>query len=160
VPGPNVATEKPQLFWGVIASMWLGNVMLLILNLPLVGIWVRLLMIPYRVLFPTIIAFSAIGVFTVSNAEFDVFMLALFGVVGYVFLKLGCEPAPFLLGFVLGPMLETHLRRAMILSNGDATVFLTHPISGGLLAAAALVLVIVSLPAIKKKRDEIFEEES
>ena len=160
VPGPNVATDRPQLFWGVIVSMWLGNVMLLVLNLPLVGIWVRLLMIPYRVLFPTIIAFSAIGVFTVSNAEFDVFMLAVFGVAGYAFLKLGCEPAPFLLGFVLGPMLETHLRRAMILSSGDPTVFLTQPISAGLLAAAALVLVIISLPSISRKRDEIFVEEN
>ena len=159
VPGPNVATEKPQLFWGVIASMWIGNVMLLILNLPLVGIWVRLLMIPYRMLFPAIIAFSAIGVFTVSNSAFDVYVLALFGVAGYLFLKLGCEPAPFLLGFVLGPMLETHLRRAMILSSGDPSVFVTEPISAGLLAAAALVLVIVSLPAIHRKRDEIFEGE-
>ena len=159
VPGPNVAMEKPELFWGVIASMWIGNVMLLILNLPLVGIWVRLLMIPYRVLFPAIIAFSAIGVFTVSNSGFDVYVLALFGVAGYLFLKLGCEPAPFLLGFVLGPMLETHLRRAMILSNGDPSVFVTQPISAGLLAAAALVLLIVSLPSIHRKRDEIFVED-
>ncbi len=159
VPGPNVAVEKPQLFWGVITSMWIGNVMLLILNLPLVGIWVRLLMIPYRVLFPAIIAFSAIGVFTVSNSDFDVYVLALFGVAGYIFLKLGCEPAPFLLGFVLGPMLETHLRRAMILSNGYPSVFLTQPISAGLLAAAVLVLLLVSLPSINRKRDEIFVED-
>jgi putative tricarboxylic transport membrane protein len=160
VPGPNVAIEKPELFWGVIASMWIGNVMLLILNLPLVGIWVKLLSIPYKVLFPAIIAFSAIGVFTVSNSEFDVFMLALFGIAGYVFLKIGCEPAPFLLGFVLGPMLETHLRRAMILSNGDPRVFVTEPISAGLLVAAAVVLVIVSLPSITRKRDEIFVEDN
>jgi putative tricarboxylic transport membrane protein len=160
VPGPNVAVEQPSLFWGVIVSMWIGNVMLLILNLPLVGIWVKLLSVPYTVLFPAIIAFAAIGVFTVSNSAFDVFVLAVFGVLGYVFMRLNCEPAPFIMGYVLGPLLEEHLRRAMILSNGNPAVFVTEPISAGLLTCAVAVLVVVSLPAIMRKREQIFVEES
>jgi TctA family transporter len=134
--------------------------MLLVLNLPLVGMWVKLLSVPYVVLFPSIIAFSAIGVFTVSYSDFDVFVLAGFGVLGYLFMRLNCEPAPFIMGYVLGPMLEEHLRRAMILAGGDPRVFVTEPISAGLLAAAAIVLAMVSLPAIMRKREEIFVEEN
>src|SRR5690606_4099750 len=158
-PGPNVVTEQPQLFWGVIASMWIGNAMLVILNLPLVGLWVSMLKIPYRYLLPAIVAFSAIGVFTVSNSGFDVYILAFFGLLGYTFHKLGCEPAPFLMGFVLGGLLEEHLRRAMVFSRGDPSVFVTDPISGTLLFLAVVVLVLIMLPAISKKREEIFVEE-
>jgi TctA family transporter len=158
-PGPNVAKDQPQLFWGIIASMWIGNLMLLVLNLPLIGLWVRLLKVPYHVLFPTIIAFSVIGVFTIKSNIFDVLVLAVFGVLGYMFMILRCEPAPFILGFILGPMMEVHLRRAMILSNGDATTFFTHPISAALLAFSAIVLLIVAIPSINRKRDEIFVED-
>ena len=155
-PGPNVITEQPGLFWGVIVSMWIGNLMLIILNLPLVGLWVAMLKIPYRFLLPAIVAFSTIGVFTVSNSGFDVYILAFFGVLGYVFHKFGCEPAPFLMGFVLGGLLEEHLRRAMVFSRGDPSVFVTDPISGSLLFVAVVVLILITLPAIARKRKEIF----
>ena len=158
-PGPNIATERPELFWGLIASMWLGNAMLVVLNLPLIGLWVRLLTIPYYLLFPAIIVFSAIGVYTVNNNTFDVYSLAFFGVLGYVLIKLDCEPAPFLLGFVLGPMLEEHLRRAMIISRGDPTIFFTRPISATLLAITAVILTLAVIPAISRKREEVFVEE-
>jgi TctA family transporter len=158
VPGPNVAVEQPDLFWGIIASMWIGNLLLIVLNLPLIGIWVRLLRVPYHVLFPVIIAFSAIGVYSVKSNVFDLFAVAAFGLLGYVFLKLRCEPAPLLLGFVLGPLLEENLRRAMILGRGDPTVFLTRPISLGLLVLTALVLVVMALPRIRRRRDEVFVE--
>jgi TctA family transporter len=158
-PGPNVATDEPALFWGIIASMWIGNLLLVLLNLPLVGLWVRLLTIPYYLLFPAILAFSCIGVYSINSNAFDLYALTVFGLLGYVLVKLDCEPAPLLLGFVLGPMLEEHLRRAMIISRGDATVFLTRPISLTLLVMAAIVLVIVFLPSIAKKREEVFQEE-
>jgi putative tricarboxylic transport membrane protein len=158
-PGPNVVREQPDLFWGLICSMWVGNAMLIILNLPLVGIWVTMLKIPYRVMVPIIVAFSTIGVFTVSNSGFDVYVLAFFGLLGYVFHKVGCEPAPFLMGFVLGDLFEEHLRRAMVFSNGDATVFLTQPISGSLIALTAIILVIITRPAISRRREEIFVED-
>ncbi len=158
-PGPNVVRDQPDLFWGVITSMWVGNAMLIILNLPLVGIWVTMLKVPYKLLLPAIVVFSTVGVFTVNNSGFDVYMLAAFGVLGYIFYKVGCEPAPFLMGFVLGDLLEEHLRRALVFSNGDPMTFIQHPISGSLLAATLVILVIVSLPAIGKKRDEIFTEE-
>ena len=118
-PGPNVMVEQPKLFWGVIASMWVGNLFLLVLNLPMIGLWVRLLTIPYHLLYPIILVFSAVGVLSLSNAPFDVHLMALFGVLGYVFAKLDCEPAPLLLGYILGPMMEEYLRRAMTLSRGD-----------------------------------------
>jgi putative tricarboxylic transport membrane protein len=159
-PGPNVATDEPALFWGVIASMWLGNLMLVLLNLPLIGLWVRLLTIPYYVLFPTILIFSAIGVYSINSNTFDLFTVALFGGVSYVLVKLGCEPAPLLLGFVLGPMLEENLRRAMIISRGDPSVFVTRPISAVLILLAAAVLIIVLLPSVAKKREEVFVEEA
>jgi TctA family transporter len=158
-PGPNVATDEPALFWGVIVSMWIGNLMLVLLNLPLIGVWVRLLKIPYYVLFPAILAFSAIGVYSINSNAFDLFAVAAFGILGYVLVKLDCEPAPLLLGFVLGPMLEEHLRRAMIISRGDPSIFLIRPLSGILLLLAAAILVIVFMPAIAKKREQVFQED-
>ena len=158
-PGPQVMTSNPALFWGLIASMWIGNVMLILLNLPLIGIWVKLLKIPYRLLYPAILVFCCIGVYTVNNSVFDVFITAGFGVIGYMFFKFGCEPAPLLLGFVLGPMMEENFRRALLLSRGDFTTFVTRPLSLGLLVTAALLVVIVALPAIKKSRQEVFSEE-
>jgi len=158
-PGPQVMTSNPQLFWGLIASMWIGNLMLVILNLPLIGIWIKLLTVPYRWLFPAIVLFCAIGVYSTNNNTWDIWMVAIFGVVGYLFIKLGCEPAPLLLGFILGPMMEENLRRALLLSRGDWSVFVTRPLSAGLLAAALLLLVIVALPSIKKKREEAFVED-
>ncbi|MEY4711583.1 MAG: putative large integral rane protein [Pseudomonadota bacterium] len=158
-PGPQVMTSNPQLFWGLIASMWIGNLMLIILNLPLIGMWIKLLTIPYRWLFPAIVLFCAIGVYSTQNNTWDIWMVALFGVIGYTFLKLGCEPAPLLLGFILGPMMEEYLRRALLLSRGDWSVFLTRPLSASLLAAAVLLLVIVLLPSVRRKREDVFHEE-
>ncbi len=159
VPGPNVASEQPALFWGIIASMWIGNLMLVVLNLPLIGMWVKLLTVPYYVLFPAIMTFCAIGVYSVNNNAYDLYAVAFFGLLGYVLVKLRCEPAPLLLGFVLGPLLEENLRRAMIISRGDPSVFVTRPISAVLLGAAVAVLVVVLLPAVRKKREEVFVEE-
>jgi putative tricarboxylic transport membrane protein len=158
-PGPQVMTSNPQLFWGLIASMWIGNAMLVILNLPLIGMWIKLLTVPYRWLFPSIVLFCAIGVYSTNNNVFDIWMVAIFGVVGYAFIKLGCEPAPLLLGFILGPMMEENLRRALLLSRGDWSVLVTRPLSAGLLAAAVLLVVIVALPAVKSKREEAFVED-
>ena len=158
-PGPQVMTSNPQLFWGLIASMWVGNAMLIVLNLPLIGIWIKLLTVPYRFLFPAIIVFCAIGSYTLNNSSFDVFMTSAFCVVGYTFYKLGCEPAPLLLGFILGPMMEENLRRALLLSRGDWTTFATRPLSAGLLLAALAMVVVVMLPSIKSKREEAFQEE-
>ena len=158
-PGPQVMTGNPELFWGLIASMWIGNLMLIVLNLPLIGIWIKLLTIPYKWLFPAIVLFCAIGVYSTNNNVFDIWMVAIFGVIGYIFIKLGCEPAPLLLGFILGPMMEENLRRALLLSRGDWSVLVTRPISAGLLIAAALLVVIVMLPAVKSKREEAFVEE-
>jgi TctA family transporter len=159
-PGPQVMTSNPQLFWGLIASMWVGNLMLIILNLPLIGMWIKLLTVPYRFLFPAIVVFCGIGLYTLNNNNFDVFMAAGFGIVGYIFYRLGCEPAPLLLGFILGPMMEENLRRALLLSRGDWTTFVTRPLSASLLIAALALIVIVSLPSIKKKREEAFQEEA
>jgi putative tricarboxylic transport membrane protein len=158
-PGPQVMTSNPQLFWGLIASMWVGNAMLVILNLPLIGIWIKLLTVPYRFLFPAITLFCCIGVYSLNNNTFDVFLTAAFALVGYVFYKLSCEPAPLLLGFILGPMMEENLRRALLLSRGDWTTFATRPLSAGLLIAAALMIVVVMLPSIRNKREETFKED-
>ena len=158
-PGPQVMTSNPELFWGLIASMWIGNAMLVILNLPLIGMWIKLLTVPYRWLFPSIVLFCAIGVYSTNNNVFDIWMVAIFGVVGYVFIQLGAEPAPLLLGFILGPMMEENLRRALLLSRGDWSVLVTRPLSAGLLAAAVLLVVIVALPSIKAKREEAFVED-
>ena len=158
-PGPQVMTSNPQLFWGLIASMWIGNVMLVILNLPMIGIWVKLLKVPYRLLYPAILLFCCIGVYSLQNNVFDVLMTAIFGVLGWVFVKLECEPAPLLLGFILGPLMEENLRRALLLSRGDPTVFFTRPLSLGMLVAAGLLLLIIVLPAVRKTREEAFHEE-
>jgi TctA family transporter len=157
-PGPQVMTEQPHLFWGVIASMWLGNVMLLIINLPMIGVWVSLLRVPYRLMFPAIVLFCCIGAYTLQNSVFDVWVMLVFGVVGAFFIKVGAEPAPFVLGFVLGPMMEENFRRAMMLSHGDPTTFVTRPISAGLLALAAALLVILVLPAVRARREDVFRE--
>jgi len=158
-PGPQVMTSNPELFWGLIASMWIGNLMLIILNLPMIGIWIKLLSVPYRWLFPAIVLFCALGVYTTNNNTFDIWMVAIFGVVGYIFIKLGVEPAPLLLGFILGPMMEENLRRALLLSRGDWTVFVTRPLSATLLALALVLLIIVLMPAVKAKREEAFVED-
>lgn len=158
-PGPAVMTEQPALFWGIIVSMWIGNFFLIVLNLPLIGIWVRLLSIPYHVLFPGILVFCCIGVYSLNNSAFDVYMMAGFGLVGYVCAKLECEPAPMLLGFMLGPMMEEYLRRAMTLSRGNPMVFLERPISAAMLAFALIALLAVLSPSIRKKREEAFQEE-
>ncbi|WP_151718164.1 tripartite tricarboxylate transporter permease [Gemmobacter serpentinus] len=158
VPGPNVASEQPGLFWGIIASMWIGNLMLVVLNLPLIGLWVKLLKVPYFILFPIIMAMCSIGVYSVASNTWDLYAVAFFGLLGYVMGKLRFEPAPLLLGFVLGPLLEEHLRRALILSRGDAATFINRPISLTLLLLAVGVLVLVFLPAIRKSRDEVFTE--
>ncbi len=157
-PGPQVVTKQPDLFWGMVASMWIGNLMLVVINLPLIGIWVRLLRVPYRLLFPAIMLFCAIGVYSLNNSVTEVMLMALFGLLGYVLLKLDCEPAPLLLGFILGPLMEENLRRAMLISRGDPLVFATRPISAGLLLLAALLLVLVIVPAIQRKRAETFVE--
>ncbi|KCV66613.1 tripartite tricarboxylate transporter permease [Bordetella bronchiseptica] len=158
-PGPQVMTSHPELFWGLIASMWIGNLMLVVLNLPLVGLWVKLLKVPYRILYPAILVFCTIGVYSLNYNVFDVFVTAIFGVVGYVWSKLKCEGAPLLLGLVLGPMMEENFRRALLLSRGDFLTFVERPLSASLLGAATLLVVIVALPSIRKKRDETFVEE-
>jgi len=157
-PGPQVMTSNPALFWGLIASMWVGNVMLVILNLPLIRLWIQLLKVPYRLLYPAILVFCCIGVYSINNNTFDVYVTVFFAALGYLFYKLRCEPAPLLLGFILGPMMEEHLRRAMLLSRGDATVFFTRPLSLTLLVMAAALLVVVALPAIRKTREVAFKE--
>jgi putative tricarboxylic transport membrane protein len=157
-PGPSVITEQPALFWGLIASMWIGNLMLVVLNLPMVGMWARIVSVPYHFLYPAILVFCAIGVFSLNNAEFDVTMMVLFGLVGYVFVKLGMEGAPMLLGLILGPMMEEHLRRAMLLSDSDPLVFIQRPGSAVMLALAVFGIVAVLLPSLRKKREEAFAE--
>ncbi|MBB4002897.1 tripartite tricarboxylate transporter permease [Aurantimonas endophytica] len=158
-PGPNVINDEPALFWGIIASMWIGNLMLVLLNLPLIGLWVKLLSVPYNVLFPAIVAFAVFGTYTINLNVFDIYAIVFFGILGYLLIKLGCEPAPLLLGFVLGPLLEEHFRRAMIIARGDPMIFIERPISAGLLAVAVLAVVIALLPSIRRKRDEVFVEE-
>ncbi len=158
IPGPQVMTERPELFWGMIASMWIGNLLLVILNLPLIGIWVKLLSVPYRLLYPAILLFCCVGVYSLNNSPVDVALALFFGLLGYLFIKLDCEPAPLLLGFVLGPMMEDNLRRAMRLSRGDPAVFVTRPLSLALLLIALALLIVVVLPAVRKKREEAFQE--
>jgi putative tricarboxylic transport membrane protein len=157
-PGPEVLDQRPELFWGLIVSMWVGNAMLVIINLPLIGLWVRLLRVPYRLLFPAILLFSSIGIYSVHNSTFEVVLAAGFGILGYVLFKLGCEPAPLALGFVLGPLLEEKLRTAMLLARGNPLTFLQRPISAGLLLLAAVLLIAVLLPKIRKGREEAFQD--
>jgi putative tricarboxylic transport membrane protein len=154
-PGPMVMTKNPELFWGLVASMWIGNLMLVLLNLPLIGMWVSLLKVPYRLLFPAITVFSAIGIYSVNNSSFEIYLAAIFGVIGFLWMKLECSPAPMLLGFVLGPMLEENLRRALLISRGDPTVFVTQPISLVFIIATVLILVLMAAPAIRKRRSDI-----
>jgi TctA family transporter len=157
-PGPRVMTERPELFWGVIASMWIGNLLLVILNLPLVGMWVKLLRIPYRLLFPAMIGFCCIGAYVVNTNIFDVYVLAFFSVFGYLCLKLDCEPAPLILGFVLGPVMEENLRRALVISRGDARVFFEEPISLAFLLVSAILLAVVAAPVVRRKREQAMQE--
>ncbi len=158
-PGPSVIHEQPMLFWAIVISMWIGNVMLLVLNLPLIGIWVRMISVRYSLLFPAILVFCAVGVFSINKSLFDVYLMVGFGVAGYMLRRLDCEPAPLLLGFILGPMMEEYLRRAMLLAKGDPTVFLTHPISAVMLLIAAILLLTMAAPAVRRKREEAFVEE-
>lgn len=155
VPGPLVMEQQPELFWGLIASMWIGNLMLLVINLPLIGLWVKLLSIPYRILFPAILVICAIGVYSLSGARFDIFMLVMFGALGYFAQKLGCELAPLVLGFILAPMLEENLRRALLLADGSATTFFVRPLSAFLLCLAAMVLLLSFVPSIRRSRREL-----
>ena len=154
-PGPEVMTLRPDLFWGLIASMWIGNLMLVVLNLPMIGLWVKLLRVPYRLLFPAIMAFSAIGIYSVNNSSFEIYLTALFGVFGFICMKLGFPPAPMLLGYVLGPMMEENLRRSMLMSGGDPSVFVTRPISVAFIIATVLILVVMVVPAVRERRREI-----
>jgi putative tricarboxylic transport membrane protein len=151
-PGPQVMTQRPELFWGLVASMWIGNLMLLLLNLPLIGLWTSLLRVPYRLLFPAIMVFSVLGVYSVNNSSFDVYLAAVFGVLGFVWMRLGCSPAPMLLGFVLGPMLEENLRRALVVSRGDPSVFVTRPISLVFVVVTVLILVAAAAPTVRRRR--------
>ncbi|MEW6665539.1 MAG: tripartite tricarboxylate transporter permease [Thermodesulfobacteriota bacterium] len=158
-PGPRVISTNPALFWGLIVSMWVGNLMLVVLNLPLIGIWVRLLSVPYRMLYPAILLFCCIGIYSVNNNTFDILLTAILGFLGYLFAKLECEPAPLILGFVLGPMMEENLRRGMLLSRGDPSVFFTRPLSLAFLILSLLMLVVVAMPAIRGKRERTFQGE-
>jgi len=158
-PGPNVIDDEPELFWGLIASMWVGNLLLVVLNLPLIGVWVRMLQVPYQVLFPAIVVFASIGCYSLGANAWDVYLIAGLGVVGYLLIRWGCEPAPLLLGFVLGPLLEENLRRALIISRGDPSVFVTRPISLVLLLLAVAALVVAVLPLVRRRREQVFAEE-
>ena len=158
-PGPMVMSSNPTLFWGLIASMWIGNLLLVILNLPLIGLWVKLLSIPYRILFPAILVFCVIGLFSTNNSTFEIYTAVVFAVLGYFFVKLKCETAPLLLGFVLGPMMEENFRRALSISRGDFTVFATRPISLTLLIMSAFLLLLVVAPSFRKTREAAFQEE-
>jgi putative tricarboxylic transport membrane protein len=158
VPGPQVMTKNPNLFWGMIASMWVGNLMLLVINLPLVGLWVRLLKVPYRLMFPAILMFCCVGIYSINSLPTDIMFIGFFGVIGYALIKFGFEPAPLLLGFVLGKLMEENLRRAMIISRGDMMTFIERPVSAGLLLVAVALLAIALLPTIRKGRDEVFVE--
>src|SRR4029077_8358477 len=158
VPGPQVMTKQPELFWGMSASMWVGNLMLVVINLPLVGVWVTLLRVPYRLLYPSIIVFCCIGVYSINNSPTDVVIAAMFGVIGFWLIKHDFEGAPMLLGFVLGPLMEENLRRAMLIARGDATVFMTRPISAGLSQTAVILLVLAPIPKIREQREVVFVE--
>ncbi len=158
IPGPEVITKQPQLFWGMITSMWIGNAMLLIINLPLIGLWVRLLQVPYRLLFPAIVLFCCIGIYSINNNPLDVYLTAMFAVFGYALMKFGFEPAPLLLGFVLGRLMEEKLRQALSISRGNFATFIQEPLSATLLAAAVLLVLVAALPSIKRGREKVFVE--
>ncbi len=154
-PGPTVMTQRPDLFWGLIVSMWIGNLMLVVLNLPLIGLWVSLLKVPYRMLFPAIMTFSCIGIYSLNNSPFELYLTALFGLLGFLWMKLECSPVPLMLGFVLGPMMEENLRRAMLISRGNPLVFVTRPISLAFVIATVLIVIMMAMPALKKRRGDI-----
>jgi putative tricarboxylic transport membrane protein len=158
VPGPQVISHQPALFWGMITSMWIGNLMLLIINLPLIGLWVRLLKVPYRLMFPAIVVFCCIGIYSISNSGLYVVMVAAFGLFGYALVKFGFEPAPLLLGFVLGRLMEEKLRQALVISRGSFMTFLERPLSATLLVIALVLAVIAVLPSIRRSRDTVFQE--
>jgi TctA family transporter len=157
-PGPRMVESQPHLFWGLIASMWIGNLMLLVINLPLIGIWVSLLRVPYRFLYPAILVFCAIGAYSVNNTNFDIYQTVLFGFIGYVLIKHRCEPAPLLIGFVLGPMLEEYLRRTLVLSRGNPAVFIERPVSAVLLTIGFMALAAMLLPTIRRRKDQALAE--
>jgi TctA family transporter len=157
-PGSAVMTKRPDLFWGMVASMWIGNLMLLVINLPLIGIWVRLLAVPYRLLYPAILLFCVIGVYATNTNFTMIAMTVVFALFGYILIKFECEPAPLVLGFILGPLMEENLRRSLVISRGDPMVFLERPISATLLALTALVIALIVLPQIRKSREEAFQE--
>jgi len=157
-PGPSMIKDQPTLYWGVVASMWIGNLMLVVINLPLVGVWVSLLRIPYRLLFPAIILFCCIGAYASANSVFNVWLMLGWGALGYFLSKVGVQPAPMVLGFVLGPMLEENFRRAMLLSGGDPLVFVQRPISAVLLGVAVILIATMIFPAIRRKREEALKE--
>ncbi len=158
-PGPQVMTQNPKLFWGLIVSMWVGNLMLLVINLPLVGLWVQLLKVPYRILFPAIVLFCATGVYVINLSAFEVYLMAAFGLIGLLLARCGCDPVPLLLGFILGPMMEENLRRALLLTNGDASVFFIRPVSAAFLILAAGLIALALLPTLGRKREQVFQEE-
>ena len=158
IPGPLVMTKSPDLFWGMIVSMWLGNLMLLVINLPLIGVWVRLLKVPYRLMFPSILIFCCIGMYSINNSGEDVVLTAFFGLFGYALYKFGFEPAPLLLGFVLGKLMEEKLRQAMILARGNLMTFIERPVSAVLLVLALVIIVVAVLPAVRRGREEAFQE--
>jgi putative tricarboxylic transport membrane protein len=153
-----VMTKHPDLFWGMVASMWIGNAMLLVINLPLIGLWVRLLSVPYRLLYPAILLFCVIGVYSINTNVAQLVITAIFAVFGYVLMRFGCEPAPLVLGFILGPLMEENLRRSLVLSRGDPMIFLERPISAVLLAMTLAVIVMIVLPQIRRTREEAFQE--
>lgn len=157
-PGPQVMSQNPTLFWGLIVSMWVGNLMLLVINLPLVGVWIQLLKVPYRILFPAIVLFCTTGVYVIGLSTFEVYLMAAFGAIGLALARCGCDPVPLLLGFVLGPMMEENLRRALLLTNGDPSIFVTRPVSAGFLLLAAGLIALALLPSLGRKRDEVFQE--
>ncbi|MGE3067324.1 MAG: tripartite tricarboxylate transporter permease [Hyphomicrobiaceae bacterium] len=159
IPGPQILTKQPDLFWGMIASMWIGNLMLLIINLPLIGVWVRLLKVPYRLLYPAILLFCCIGIYSIGNSPLDVYMTAAFGLFGYILIKLDFEPAPLLLGYVLGKLMEEKLRQALVISRGSFVTFLERPLSGSLLAIAVVLMIIAILPSVRRQREDVFQEE-
>jgi putative tricarboxylic transport membrane protein len=158
VPGPRVIEAQPDLFWGIVASMWIGNAMLLVLNLPLVGIWVSLLAVPYRLLFPSILVICSIGAYSLSNSPFDIWVMVASGALGYLLAKLQCEPAPLLLGFVLGPFLEENLRRSMLLSHGDPSIFVQRPVSLFFVVCTLALLLLMVIPSFRRTREVAFKE--
>jgi TctA family transporter len=157
-PGPQLMRDKPELFWGLVASMWIGNLILVVLNLPLVGIWAKLLTLPYRFLYPAILLICAIGVYSINNSALDVLVATVFGFVGYLLYRLNCEPAPLLLGFILGPLIEENLRRALVISHGNPSVFVERPISCSFLILTAVLIVILAAPTARSGRERVFKE--